>query len=295
VYTRHVRDRFVAVTKAGVLQDEDSGLVDLLRSDQLYKSLSLVLACNAGVKVPPSLLLLVVRRNLIAKFANEFGYPLMIRVDYRSRPKAKPFGGVPLYTLDTMQRVSEDLIGQGCLPIFHPHLDRFKDVFSCGVLFTDQDHKADVEIVGTGFDAGDLRLGKAIPHETVQLNLATGSIERRTIIADDVYQRERSARTKAIHRLKAYSDFVNHSAKLLADLGRFDLEFVDTDVSERMIPEHYETMPSPLLKELLGIVRVVKSDVLGSLPHSKVYVASLSYLPIEGWVLWDVYGDWYLR
>ena len=290
-----MRNTFLVAAQATVWQRGDPELVNLLASERLYKGLSLLLACNAGVDIPSSLLLFEVRRNLIAKFASEFGYPLMIRVDYRSRPKAKPFGGVPLYSLDTMLRVGEDLISRGCLPLFHPHLDRFKDMFSCGVLLSDQDPKADVEIVGRGFDAGDLRLGKAIPHETVELNLTTGRVGRRTVIADDVYQRERTARAKVIRRLRAYSNFVNQSATLLSDLARFDLEFGGTDVSEMTVPEQYETMPRQFLNELFGIVRVIKSDVLRSLPHSKVYVASLSYLPIEGWVLWDVYGDWYLR
>jgi len=219
----------------------------------------------------------------------------MIRVDYRSRPKAKPFGGVPLYSLDTIQHVCDDLVSRGCLPLFHPHLDRFQDIFSCGVLLTDQSLEVDVEIVGKGFDAGDLRLGRALPHETLRLNLPRGSIERRAIIADDVYQGERAARAKFIRKLKAYSNFVNESATLLADLAQFDFETFGTDGSELMIPARYEVMPSHQLEELVGIIRAIASDVLRFLPHSKVYVASLSYLPIEGWILWDVYGDWYLR
>lgn len=290
-----MRDSFQVVGHSKVWQREDPGLADLLSSERLYKSLSLLLACNAGINIPPSLLLLAVERTPIAEFAGEWGYPLMIRMDYRSRSKAKPLGGVPLYSLETMQRVSEDLIGRGCVPLFHPHLDRFKDIFSCGVLLADRAREADVEIVGRGFDAGDLRLGKVIPHETLRLNLATGSVEHRTIIAEEVYRRERVARAMVVRKLRAYTNFVNQSARLLADLSQFDVESGHVDDSELMIPSRYEAMPSNLFDELLGIVQVVSSDVLRSLPHSKVYVASLSYLPVEGWVLWDVYGTWYQR
>lgn len=290
-----MRDNFLVAAQSKAWQRGEPELVRLLESEKLYKSLSLLLACNARVHIPPSLLLLAVRRDLVEEFANEYGYPLMIRVDYRSRPKAKPLGGVPLYSLDTMQRVCEDLISRGCLPLFHSHLDRFKDIFSCGVLLADQVPNVDIEIVGRGFDAGDLRLGKAIPHETVELNLTTGRVGRHTIIADEVYQRERVIRARVVHKLKAYGNFVNQSATLLADLSQFDFEFRTANTPEMMIPAHYEKMSSQSLEELLGIIRVIKSDVVRSLPHSKVYVASLSYLEVEGWILWDVYGDWYLR
>ncbi len=290
-----MRDSFLVAAQSKAWRRGDPGLVSLLQAERLYKSLSLLLARNARVHIPPSLLLLAVRRDLIAKFATDFGYPLMIRVDYRSRPKAKPLGGVPLYSVDTMERVCENLVRRGCLPLFHPHLDRFKDIFSCGVLLTDHSHEVEVEIVGKGFDAGDLRLGKAIPHETFQLNLTAGSVGRHTMIADDVYRRERATRAKVVSRLRAYSDFVNQSATLLADLAQFDSASDNLVVPEVMIPSRYEAMPTQCFAELLGIIRVIKSDVLRFLPHSKVYVASLSFLPVGGWTLWDVYGDWYLR
>jgi hypothetical protein len=290
-----VQNRFSVVTPAAVWQRGDPGLVGLLASERLYKSLSLLLACDAGVDIPPSLLLQSVKRAPIAKFAEEWGYPLMIRMDYRSRPNAKPLGGLPLYGLDTMQRVCEDLVSQGYAPLFHPHLDRFKDMFSCGVLLTRGDFEADVEVVGRGFDASDLRLGKAIPHESFGLNLAAGNIERHTVIADEVYQRQRAARAKVVHKLKAYSNYVNRSGVLLSDLDQFDAESGETDDSKLLIPPHYEAMPNQLLQKLLEIIGILKSDVIAFLPNSEVYVASLSYLPVEGWVLWDVYGDWYQR
>jgi len=219
----------------------------------------------------------------------------MIRVDYRTLPKAKPIGGIPLQDFDTACRVSEGVIKGGCLPLFHPHLDRFKDMFNCGVLFTNGSNLAEVEVVGKGFDAADLRLGKAIPHETFRLDLAAGTISSRAFISDDAYERGRAARAAWVLRLKAYTRLVNQSANLLQDLELLDPEPITVSDAQEEIPVHYERMPDDVLRQLAAIAQIIRQVVLQGLPPSKIYVASLSYLRSEGWVLWDVYGDWYRR
>lgn len=219
----------------------------------------------------------------------------MIRLDYGSRPAAKPLGGIPVYSLEIVARVCENLLDQACLPLLHPNLDRFEDQFSAGVLLSHGTDEADFEIVGRGFDAGDLRLGKAVPHESLVADLAAGTTKHHKVLADDVYQRQRALRLRMMRKLKAYTRFVNESASLLADLNRFDGQAAALPNPEVLIPARYEPMPNDVLRKLLGVARRVKADVLQGLSKSKVYVASMSYLPKEGWVLWDVYGDWYFR
>lgn len=286
-------DLFVVGTKSEVWRDSAARLMSLLESQHLYKSLSLLLAQQADVRAPASLLLLAARPDLTARFANRWGLPLMMRVDYRSRPKSKPIGGIPLYKLDTIYRVSEELLGRDCLPLFHPHFDRFKDIYSVGSILSNGSSSADVEVVGKGFDAGDLRLGQAIPHETFQLNLATGTRERRNTISGDAYRRERINRAARIVKLKTYAEHVNKTGSLVDpdSLGPDLQHFSETTE----IPPRYQEMPSSLMDDLLGILRDVKAGILPHLPTSKVFVASLSYLEKEGWMLWDVYGDWYER
>lgn len=281
--------------RSRVWRDENSDLFELLNSRRLYKSLSLALARREGVKVPPSLLLLAIRRDLIETFAEEFDFPLMIRVDYEKRPEAKPLGGVPLYSMETVERACRNLLDRGCLPLLHPHLDRFKDLFSCGALLSRDSNEAEVEVVGKGFDAGDLRLGTATPHETFVVDIPDSAIRRHQVIADEAYQRQRDIRHRTARKLRAYTDFANKSGRLLSDLGGFGHEVSESADLEPLIPPRYQMMPHEVLRELLGVVRKVKSGVLDGLPHSKVYVASMSYLPNEGWLLWDVYGDWYFR
>lgn len=285
--------RFIVASNSHVWSD--TGVTaDLLRSRRLFKTLSLLVAKAAGVNVPPSLLLLGRRRELIADFARKWGCPLMIRLDYRRSPRQKPLGGVPLYTLDAMCGVCEYLFKRECLPLFHPNLDRFRDIYSVGVSLRSDGYEAEIEVVGRGFDAGDLRLGKAVPHERIAADLSDGSLSRRGTISDTDYRRERASRIERVRRLKAYIDFANRSAMLATDLNAFNPthSFADSNAG---IPHKYQRIPNTILRKLIEIVQTIRLSVIHGLPASKDFVASLSYLPGKDWILWDIYGDWYRR
>jgi hypothetical protein len=288
------KEKVVVASETESWATAQANLPDLLRSKHLYKGLSLVLAGIAGINIPPSLLLLSLATEHINVFAKTYGLPLMIRVDYPRRPRPKPIGGIPIYALDTVLRVSRDVLQNGLMPLFHPHLDRFEDLFSVGVLINPESNEVEVETVGKGFDAGDLRLGKVRPHETFRMDLATAEIEGQRIISDESYRGERSERMSYVHRLKHYIGFVNTSATLLADLDQFGTDPPGTDAAKE-IPVHYHQMPEHLRRELSTLASKIKSGVIDKLPKSRIYVASLSYLIPEGWVLWDIYGDWYWR
>jgi hypothetical protein len=288
-----VKNDFLVGDTSRIWRDESSDLIDLLDSRGLYKSLSLVLARREGIKVPPSLLLLAIRPDLIREFASKFDLPLMIRVDYQNRPKIKPLGGIPLYTTEIIGLACKRLLADGCLPLLHPHLDRFDDLFSCGALLVRDSDQVEVEVVGKGFDAGDLRLGIAIPDETFMVDIANGTTTRHGVIDDEAYQKQRQIRRNTARKLRAYTDFANKAGKLLGELDGFDHQAPTP--TEPLIPSQYQVMPTDVRNELLDIVRRIKSGVLYGLPSSEVYVASMSYLPNDGWILWDVYGEWYFR
>lgn len=283
---------FTVVREARAWDGNDPDVLKLLRSERLYKSLSLLLGLAAGLTVPASLLLLGESDDAIASFAHKWATPLMIRMDYRTRPPRKPIGGIPLYRLQTMKEVTKYLLGQMCLPLFQTFLDRFSDVFSVGVLLTRESNLAEVEVVGRGFDAADLRLGKAIPHETLQIDLVNGSSARLGRISDDAYRRARANRMNTIQQLQAYREFANRSGQLLSDLNSFSASPVSRAGVE--IPTEYEEMSELLARDLARIAARVKSDVIDALPPSDTYVASLSFVE-QRWVLWDVYGQWYTR
>lgn len=286
---------FLVADTSNVWRGQNSDLAEFLESRRLYKSLSLLLARRADIKVPPSLLLLSLRSDLIENFAEEFHFPLMIRVDYQKRPKVKPLGGIPLNSLEIVERVCGNLLHDACLPLLHPDLDRFKDMFSSGVLLSRDSDDAEVEVVGKGFDAGDLRLGNAVPHESFLVDAAVGAIRKHRVISDETYKRQRDIRRGIARKLRAYVGYANKSGRLLGDLARFDHEHTEMPDPEPPIPPRYQPMPRDVLYALLRVAQKVKSGVIPSLPKSKVYVASVSWLPNEGWVLWDVYGDWYFR
>lgn len=253
-----------------------------------------MIAFTSGVPIPPSLLLFSVKIDAIERFAGEYGLPLMIRMDYQSRPPRKPVGGIPLYRVETIEKVAGSLIRQGFLPLLHPNYDRFKDEFSVGAILTRNSNLAEIEVVGRGFDAGDLRLGKAVAHETLQMDLATGSIRDARLIGQHSYQRERAARLGRIRQLYAYAALANRTGTLESDLSslRFDPN-VRTEL-EADLPLHYEQMPDAVLRELRGLVARIEASVIERLPASSSYVASLSYLTGH-WILWDIYGHWYQR
>jgi len=192
-----------------------------------------------------------------------------------------------------MVHVSEDLLNQGYMPLFHKHLDRFDDLFSAGILFDDETENAEIELVGKGFDAADLRLGRAVPHESIRLNLTTGRLERLSLISRETYARQRSERVAYAQALEAYTNFANRSGRLLPSVNDLPTAPPSTKQESR-VPLSYHQIPQQSLEELAKISKTVRS-LLSALPTSKTYVASLSYLGNEGWILWDIYGQWYLR
>ncbi len=272
--------------------DIDSGY---LRSRKLYKTLSLLLSSRAGVQVPPTLLMLDMKTEALNTAIQHFGLPLMIRMDYQSLPSQKALGGIPIYTLKETIEISKFLFRANCYPMFHPHLDRFADVYSAGVLLNNQDFEADFEVVGRGFDAGDLRLGDASPHESFKVSLFDDSIRDRSTISNRSYQQARSDRKKRMLKLMQYTKYVNKFGVLLPSLNDFEPISIDHSAERTEIPKEYVPMTRPIMRSLTKVAYTIRLEVINSLPFSDGYVASLSFLPKHGWTLWDVYGGWYKR
>lgn len=259
---------------------------------KLYKTLSLLLSSRAKVTIPPTALLLDYHKEYIDELVALWGLPLMIRMDFQVLPSKKTLGGIPLYNIEIIESVSEFLFRENCMPLFHPHLDRFEDFYSCGVLLNNKDFNCTIEIVGKGFDASDLRLGSSNPHEIININLFDDTINERFIIPKEKYNKSKLERIKKANKYLRYIEFVNNGGLLLSSLNKFK---VTSKSANKNIPESYTAIPSYILKELSNIIFKIRLDVLESLPKSDVYIASFSYLPNRGWFLWDIYGSWYSR
>lgn len=268
---------------------------DHLWRKHLYKVLSLVEAARARIRVPPTLLLLGMNRKILSYVIKLWKLPLMVRMDFGSLPKRKTLGGIPIYSKSSLIAIAKFLFRENCYPIFHPHLDRFKDVYSVGIMIDPSSPVAHIEVVGKGFDASDLRLGESIPHESIKIDVFEFSILYRSFISHSDYLNAKIIRNEKVRKLQKYIKYANHKGKLLPSLNLSDKDTKNKIEDQVFIPERYIPLPDNHLSYLIEITSILYSKVLKNLPYSKTFVASLSYLAESGWVLWDVYGQWYRR
>lgn len=267
-----------------------------LKSKNLLKTLSLYLAFKAGIKIPSTLLIIGNEFNSLEDFGYRWNWPLMIRMDFEKLPRKKTLGGIPVKSLLIAKSICGFLQEQRCLPLFHPHLDRFKDIYSCGVLMTMESSEVVIEVVGKGFDAGDLRLGKITPHETISVNLLDNRKQSVSLVNSNLYNDQRAQRIDRIDAFMKYIEYANNYGKLISSLESDLLNRSNRNLNiGKKIPKSYLKLPDDQLKKLRNICSILHSHVLPELPYSNSFVASFSLIPSKGWVLWDIYGGWYSR
>lgn len=266
-----------------------------LRANCLYKMLSLVEASRAGIHVLPTLLLLNMNQQAINSVIELWKLPLMVRMEYKSLPKSKLLGGIPLYTPKAIDAVAKFLFQQTYYPMFHPHSDRFKNIYSVGILIDANSSEVQIEVVGTGFDASDLRFGDTTPHEYLKMDILSSSVLQHSVIAPSDYLRRRGGRIEKVRRFQEYIKYANGTGQLLPSLDSLSADVDKSSENDTFIPEGYNRLPQEHLDLLWEIARILRAQVSHNLPRSNGLVASLSYLPNKGWTLWDIYGQWYRR
>ena len=121
------------------------------------------------------------------------------------------------------------------------------------------------------------------------------SISERSIISPSDYLRWKTARIERVRKLVNYVKYVNEKGVLLPALDLFDRDVNNKSEEEVFIPDNYTPLPASLLHSLGEITWLLYTEVVKRLPNSKVFIASLSYFEDEGWILWDIYGQWYRR
>lgn len=279
----------IVATRQGRLAGHD--IIAELVDRRLFKTLSLLLARSGGVRIPDTLLILGGAAAAAREVWGAWPRPLMIRVDFTKRPERKVLGGIRISSADRLTEVCDWLLANGYFPLVHPFLDRFRNLYSVGVMMPPGRGTLHVEAVGPGFDAGDLRLGTSNPHET--FDIVYREVENLSVIPHERYLQERRRRSESVARLQSYTSHVNAGGDLLANLDRLPAE--GTVEASRGIPEQYTPMPDDVRRELLVASARVRANVAPSLPKSDAMVASFSYIEGHGWLLWDVYGHWYVR
>ncbi len=283
------------IIRGGKIESEPTLDSRNLRENGVFKTLSLLEAARAGLSIPPTVLLFDRTYALMRDVVSRWSLPMMIRMDYRVFPKLKPLGGIPICSLAAVESVSEFLFSEHLYPVLHPHIDRFTDVFSAGILLTRASSEVQIEIVGRGFDASDLRLGTAIPHESFAYDIHDDSISNRRQIPPEYYLQERTARAKRVVQFQRYVDYANHEGRLLSSVEQFSASPREIAKAAKAIPERFTPLGRREIQSLAGFALGLKLDVLPKLPSSESFVASFSLVPERGWLLWDVYGHWYKR
>jgi hypothetical protein len=127
------------------------------------------------------------------------------------------------------------------------------------------------------------------------LDMQESRIRQEASVDVDSYKKDSDQRKIYASKLYRYTRFVNEHCQLLPELEgieHFDTSDCKIDFSP---PESYTPLKPSLKVSLLKTVEAVYYEVMSQLPPSPVYVASFSYLPAHGWLLWDIYGHWYKR
>lgn len=287
-------NNFFLVDEEKIYSDEVS-IQRLLIAKNLYKSLSLHSAWHMGINIPETAVFLNRNSNFINQLINKWNLPLMIRMDYRSLSQGKTLGGIPLHSIKSINSISSFLFERNFCPLFHPYINRFEDVYSAGILVNRDDFIAQFEFVGKGFDASDLRLGSSNSHETISYNLKEDIVISHIIISDNEYTTERNRRAQKVQKLKTYIEYANQKGILLPNLDNLIEKSNYEENIDNIIPEHYLPISKEIFEKLCISALLMKVKLLIQLPYSKYYSISLSYVPKYGWLLWDVYGEWYNR
>lgn len=286
--------KLIVASDTKVWEDQNID-TSFLKRNKFYKVLSLVEASRAEIQILPTLLLLSMNQKILSYVIRLWELPLMIRMDYKSLPKKKTLGGVSIYKYSSIKNVASFLFREHCYPVFHPGTDRFNNIYSVGIMIEPNNPEIQIEVLGKGFDASDLRLGHTIPHEYIKIDLLTFSTLRRWVISRPGYSRERNRRIDKAKKLLKYTEYVNQEGRLLSSLDLFDKD-IDNNIEDHMfIPDSYTPLSKNCVDHLSETAQILYSKVVRHLPHSESFVASFSYLANKEWILWDVYGQWYRR
>ena len=258
----------------------------------MVKTLSLVESGRAGVHVPRTLVVADHSPAVLREATATWKKPLILRMDFRSKPERKFLGGIEVFTQRSLARLVRFLRAHDYYPMIHPYINRFANLYSANVDLRPNEDYAYVEVVGPGFDAGDLRLGFADGHEKYTLDMREGDIREHTVVSGPAYAVSRRVRIDKVAALRRYTGYANRTGRLCYSLREFTRHVHKTTVPEPGVPESYQLMPRGLRQSLYESSLAIWGYVVRQLPFSGRYVASFSFLRGVGWLLWDVYGNW---
>ena len=204
------------------------------------------------------------------------------------------------------QSLVDDLTSEGFVTIFLEPASPCADLFSLTTVCDVRSGKADIEVVGPGFDASDILRSDIKPHERFEITLENRSEPlqdrefqlRRTYLIDTegyrVSVRRRLIKIGARLRNPSFPDDLmqpNATAAtldaLLQDAIRYLRESGQTALLDHA--EAYQPIPKRLLDEfLLQVLRLSRAVSSSDVPWRMFSLAG-SFLPGERLVLWDFF------
>jgi len=212
----------------------------ILRERKLYKIYSLLLIQKAGMRTAPTFVILDKKPNNLKKILSQWEFPLLLRFDFASaRNSDLVIGGALIQTPQAVERIAIDILQRGFTPFFCVSPDRHNNLYSASVVMARHSNEIMIELVGEGFDAGDLKRGVISPHETLSYDTASDEISGKRIIQEADYQTSRLERTRRVAQISAYSDFVNKEGHTLANFDNLTSSDEEIQKALEVIPEHY--------------------------------------------------------
>lgn len=169
---------------------------------------------------------------------------------------------------------------------------RFEDLYSLSIGFRSPLH-ANVEIVGPGFDASDLKRGDASPHEWFDVrfepNVPLPVITNRSVIAPRAYRRSWEQRLSKVGRLVT-GDYPSSTRPVDADA-----RIGATWLSQHNLPlllenrKRYAPIPEGLLSTTLDQCAHLPQRLAELDAGAAVFVVSLSFIGRDAdQVYWDI-------
>jgi hypothetical protein len=278
--------KFIVIKNKDVMESPG----DFLLESGYYKSYSLFMANNNDIGILDTLVLTSADSiDILDEYLNIFSEPIMLRMDYASLSGGKYIGGIPVYTISALKEICLFLFDNGYIPVLQPYPDRFKNLYAINCLLTNKNYELTIELVGNGFDAADLRLGLTSPHEVIVYDYNNWKVLSRNIMSSDEYFNSKLKRELYTGKMEVYIKYVNNENKLLKNIDTLKEDNI------RKLNDDYIPATKDIIDEATFLSNIMKMKIIPFLPFSQDYIISFSVLENKNFVLWDIYGKWYIR
>lgn len=260
-----------------------------------YKIQSWLLLWRLGLPTLPGIILdhwsIEVERQVRQFAASMSADALLVRSD--KAPESgdyPPAGDVAL--IGELGGVALKYLKEGRVLFLLEPRSRFEDIYSLSIGFRNPTH-ANVEIVGPGFDASDLKRGDASPHEWFDVIFEPGGllpvIANRSVITPRAYRRSWEQRLSKVGRLVT-GDYPSSTRPVDADA-----RIGATWLSEHNLPlllesrKQYVPIPDGLLRTALDQCARLPQRLAELGADAEVFVVSLSFIGRDAdQVYWDI-------